>query len=77
MKPEALGMKAVAAVFRSRRRLEAAHRLARVGQAPLVRKGWIHRLPGELAAWTAVRDLQAIPRQSFREWWKETHRDAN
>ncbi|HTV81666.1 MAG TPA: LutB/LldF family L-lactate oxidation iron-sulfur protein [Acidobacteriaceae bacterium] len=76
MKPEALGMKAIAAVFRSRRRLEAAHRLAQAGQAPLVRKGWIHWLPGELGAWTAARDLRAIPKQSFREWWKETHRDA-
>jgi L-lactate dehydrogenase complex protein LldF len=76
VKPEALGMKAVAAVFRSRRRLEAAHRLARSAQTPLVRKGWIHWLPGELGAWTAVRDLRAIPPQSFRDWWKDTHRDA-
>ncbi len=76
MKSEALGMKAVAAVFRSRRRLEAAHRMAQITQAPLVHDGWIHRLPGELAAWTAVRDLKAIPRQSFRQWWKETRRDA-
>jgi L-lactate dehydrogenase complex protein LldF len=76
IKPEALGMKTVAAVFRSHRRLEAAHRLAQIAQAPLVKDGWIHRLPGELAAWTAVRDLRAIPKQSFRQWWKETHRDA-
>jgi len=76
LKPEALGMKAVAAVFRSHRRLEAAQRLAQMAQAPLVKDGWIHRLPGELSAWTAARDLQAIPKQSFRQWWKETHRDG-
>ncbi len=75
-KPEALGMRAVASIFRSRRRLEAAHRLARIGQKPFVSGGWIHSLPGELSAWTSVRDLRAIPKQSFRQWWKETHHDA-
>lgn len=76
LKPEALGMRMVASVFRSRRRLETAHRLAQIGQRPFVSDGWIHRLPGELSAWTNVRDLRAIPRQSFRQWWKESHHDA-
>lgn len=76
LKPEALGMKMVASVFRSRRRLEAAHRLAQIGQRPFVSGGWIHRLPGELSAWTNVRDLRAIPKQSFRQWWKETRHDG-
>lgn len=76
LKPEALGMKFVASIFRSRRRLEAAHRTAQLGQWPFVSGGWIHRLPGELAAWTRVRDLRAIPQQSFRQWWKEKQRDA-
>jgi L-lactate dehydrogenase complex protein LldF len=76
LKPEALGMRMVASLFRSRRRLEAAHRLAQIGQKPFVSNGWIHRLPGELSAWTNVRDLRAIPNQSFRQWWKEKHRDA-
>ena len=74
--PEALGMRAMAKVFLSSRRLEAAHRLVRVVQAPFVRRGWIHSLPGMLHAWTAVRDLRAIPQQSFRDWWKETHGNA-
>jgi L-lactate dehydrogenase complex protein LldF len=76
LKPEALGMKTVASVFRSRRRLETAHRLAQLGQKPFVSGGWIHKLPGELAAWTSVRDLRAIPQQSFRQWWKENNPDA-
>jgi L-lactate dehydrogenase complex protein LldF len=76
LKPEALGMKMVASVFRDRRRLETAHRLAQLGQRPFVSGGWISKLPGELSAWTSVRDLRAIPRQSFRQWWKETHPNA-
>lgn len=76
LKPEAIGMRIAASVFRSRRRLEAAHKMAQLGQKPFVSGGWIHRLPGELSAWTNVRDLRAIPKQSFRQWWKETHRDA-
>ncbi len=76
LKPEAVGMKVVASVFRNRRRLETAHRLAQIGQRPFVSRGWISKLPGELSAWTSVRDIRAIPGQSFRQWWKETHRDA-
>ena len=54
----------------SRRRYEAAQKLARAGQLPLARGGKISRLPGELGGWTAARDLPAIPSQSFREWWR-------
>ncbi len=68
---EAIGMKAMAAVFSSARRLEAAQRLAQRGQWPWVTDGWIRSLPGMFAGWTAVRDLRAIPRQSFRQWWRE------
>jgi L-lactate dehydrogenase complex protein LldF len=68
--PEALGMKAMAAVFASRTRFEAAQRLARVGQWPVVSNGWVRHLPGMLGQWTSVRDLKAIPDEPFREWWK-------
>ncbi len=34
--------------------------------------GWIHRLPGYGAGWTRGRDLQALPDESFREWWART-----
>jgi L-lactate dehydrogenase complex protein LldF len=65
--PEKAAMTVVARVFSSRRRYEAAQRLARLGRGPLT------RLPGggPAAAWTATRDLPEIPAQSFREWWKE------
>lgn len=73
--PEMLAMKAAAAVFLSRRRFEAAQRLGRIGQKPLTSHGWMKNLPGMLRNWTRVRDLRALPTQTFREWWKERQKD--
>jgi L-lactate dehydrogenase complex protein LldF len=69
--PEVLVMKTAAAIFTSRTRFEAAQRLGRMGQWPLVSNGWFRNLPGMLGNWTRVRDLRALPKQTFREWWKE------
>jgi L-lactate dehydrogenase complex protein LldF len=56
----------VAEAFSSRRRYEAAQRLARIGSGPL------KRLPvGPLSEWKKVRDLPEVPKQSFRDWWRE------
>jgi L-lactate dehydrogenase complex protein LldF len=63
--PERLAMRAVAAVFASPRRYEAAQRLARLGRGPLTRAQI-----GPLGRWTAMRDLPEPPAQSFREWWR-------
>ncbi len=68
--PEVLAMKTAAAIFTSRARFEAAQRLGRLGQWPLVSQGWMRNLPGMLGNWTRVRDLRALPPQTFREWWK-------
>jgi L-lactate dehydrogenase complex protein LldF len=72
---ERLAMRAVARAFSSRRRYEAAQRAARAGQWPFARRGrdveMIQRLPGPLAAWTRVRDLRRVPKQTFRGWWRE------
>jgi L-lactate dehydrogenase complex protein LldF len=68
--PEHVAMRALARVFANRRLYEAAQKAGRLGQWPLVRGGAIRRLPGPLAGWTAARDLQPIPRQSFRDWWR-------
>lgn len=52
--------------------LSLAHRLGRLAQVPLVRKGWIKKLPfSPLAKWTRRRDMQAIPKRSFRDIWKQ------
>jgi L-lactate dehydrogenase complex protein LldF len=65
LSPERLAMRAVAAVFASPRRYEAAQRLARLGRGPLTRVQ-----VGPLGRWTAMRDLPEPPVQSFREWWR-------
>jgi L-lactate dehydrogenase complex protein LldF len=67
--PEDAAMRFAAWVFADAGRYERAVQLARVMQKPAVRKGKIRSLPGPLAGWTAVRDLKAIPDQSFREWF--------
>ena len=73
---EALGMKAMAIVFGSERRFRAAQRLGRMGEALIANKdGWITWLPSMLGEWTQARDLQKMPKQTFREWWER--RGAN
>ena len=74
--PEALAMRAMGMIFRSESRFRAAQRLGRLAELPLVRKdgrgeGWIGWLPGLLGGWTQVRDLQAMPKQTFRDWFEK------
>jgi L-lactate dehydrogenase complex protein LldF len=69
-------MKAMSRIFQSESRFRAAQRLARTADSPLTRKDkdgqrWIHWLPGTLGGWTQSRDLQALPKQTFREWWEQ------
>ena len=71
---EALAMKTMAAIFQDERRFRAAQRLGRMGESLLPSKqGWITWLPGILGGWTQARDLQQMPRQTFRDWWE--HRE--
>ena len=67
-----IGMQAAAAAFVSGDRLELAQRLGRLGQLPFVAKsGFIERLPLMMSGWTQTRDLVPLPKQSFRDWWRE------
>lgn len=71
LEPERVAMAGLYRVFRSRRAYEGAQKAGRVAQKPLEHDGVISRGVGPLAAWTNVRDLPAIPDQTFREWWRE------
>ena len=80
--PEAMAMWAAGAIFKSEGRFRAAQRLGRMVEAPLERRDgqgqkWVKWLPGMLGGWTSVRDLRAMPKQSFREWWDERERKSN
>ncbi|MGI9071621.1 MAG: LutB/LldF family L-lactate oxidation iron-sulfur protein [Bryobacteraceae bacterium] len=66
---ERFAMKTAAFAFSNSTRLSAAQKLARIVQKPFECDGMLRNLPGMLGAWTAVRDLPAIPKESFREWW--------
>jgi L-lactate dehydrogenase complex protein LldF len=52
-----------------------AVRLARWSLRPLARDGWLRRLPGPGAGWTAARDFPAPARRSFRQRWSELAAD--
>jgi len=67
---ENLAMQAMALMFQSRRRYEAAQRLGRIGQTFFVRNGNLTNLPGMAGEWTKFRDLRPLAKQPFRDWWK-------
>jgi L-lactate dehydrogenase complex protein LldF len=73
---ERVAMKAASFAFADARRLKSAQKLVRIGQRPFAHDGLIRHLPGLLSGWTAVRDLAAVPRESFREWWAKRERES-
>lgn len=74
---EALAMKTMAAIFQDERRFRAAQRFGRAAEALLPSKnGWISWLPGMLGGWTQARDLQKMPKQTFRDWWGKREKDG-
>jgi L-lactate dehydrogenase complex protein LldF len=66
---EKMAMKAASYVLESPEHIDRARKLGRIGQSPFAKNGVISHLPFGLDAWTATRDLPAIPKESFREWW--------
>ncbi|ODS52862.1 MAG: iron-sulfur cluster-binding protein [Acidobacteria bacterium SCN 69-37] len=49
----------------------AAGRAAAFGTRLLASRGWIRRLPGPLAGWTASRDFPVMAGDSFQDRWKK------
>ncbi len=76
LEPEHLGMQLAAKAFASQKRYEQAQKAAQMGGALFAKNGYIERLPGYLSGWTAMRDLKAIPKESFRDWWKKREQGA-
>jgi hypothetical protein len=62
-------MKAAAVAFSGNAALSMAHAAGRLGQRLFERDGQLYDLPGPLRAWTKTRDLPALPKESFRQWW--------
>ena len=67
---ENVGMQMAAHLFQHPKQYGAALRLARTGQGLFEKDGKLVNLPGMAGGWTQFRDLRALPKQSFREWWK-------
>ncbi len=68
---ESVGMKMAAHLFEHPRQYEAAQRVARTGQGIFEKAGTLANLPGMAGGWTQFRDLRPLPKQTFREWWKQ------
>lgn len=54
-------------------RWSRAKRLVSVLSAPLSSGGWMKRLPGRGRGWTVSRDMRRPARESFNQWWKDSH----
>ncbi|SNB51195.1 L-lactate dehydrogenase complex protein LldF [Arboricoccus pini] len=72
--PERLAMRMALAIFDNPRRFAWLQRAARLGQKPFASEGFMTSLPGPFSAWTAMRDMRAMPKESFREWWQRERR---
>jgi len=75
---ERTAMQVAAMVLGDGTRLAAGQKLGRLGQKFFEKQGQLSHLPGMLGRWTDFRDLNAIPEESFRDWWqrqpdRETH----
>lgn len=74
--PWNIGMQIAARIFTSGDRLGLAQALGRLGQRPFISaSGYIERLPFLMKGWTQSRDLDPLPRESFRQWWAHRERE--
>ena len=74
--PENIAMQAMALVFSSSGLMTVSEAFAKIAQWPFVRRDNIKHLPGSLSGWSDTRDLAAIPKHSFRRWWKKREKES-
>ncbi|WAC54253.1 LutB/LldF family L-lactate oxidation iron-sulfur protein [Gordonia sp. SL306] len=74
---EAAAMKAMAWMFGSHKRLEAAQKAATSSNRFFRRRTTIGSIPGPLAGWSSSRDIPVPPKESFRDWWKRERATRN
>jgi L-lactate dehydrogenase complex protein LldF len=75
--PEAAAMAAAAWVMGNDSRWSRAIRGARLGRAFSRRRGAIGPMPlPVLKEWTSARDVPQPPSQTFRDWWRSAHSEA-
>lgn len=74
--PEELGMRAASLVLSKPGLLGATQRALGVASRVLGRRSTIGALPipGWGEKWSGARDIPVPPRQSFRRWWRRSHR---
>ncbi len=68
--PEHVALKVVAKTFENVSRYERAQKVGRLGQQWFEQDGKLVNLPKVLSGWTDTREVKAIPKQTFREWWE-------
>jgi L-lactate dehydrogenase complex protein LldF len=72
-KRERYTMSLAAWIFRGGNRFALAERVAQIALRPFTRRGRIRWLPPPIDRWARSRDIQSLPRENFRQWWKRTH----
>ncbi|HEY5882567.1 MAG TPA: LutB/LldF family L-lactate oxidation iron-sulfur protein [Nakamurella sp.] len=68
-------MKAASWVMSDPKRFVAAEKALAAGRLVAGRDQKIKHLPYPGSAWTHSKDMPAPPKQTFRQWWKQTHGD--
>jgi L-lactate dehydrogenase complex protein LldF len=73
---EAVTMAAAAWVMSNPARYAAAQSAGRAGRV-FGRRGRIRRLPPPLAGWTSARDAPVPAAETFRQWWRDQHKESD
>jgi L-lactate dehydrogenase complex protein LldF len=71
---ERIGMKAAGFALSTGGRLGVAEKFGRLAQWFYEKDGKLENLPGILAGWTEYRDMPALPKESFRDWWAKRNK---